>query len=349
MNGRNTPVPDTFPANKVVEVSMSERLAGKRVLVTGATGFIGGHLSRRLHAEGAHVLALERTPGKGASLARQGIEVVQGDITDYARMEAILRGDVQIVVHTAAWLRGRPLSAFETVNVTATQHLAQISASTGVERFILVSSIAVYGPHGDTDVDENTPVQRYGDPYGDSKIRAEEALHQVALQTGLPYVIVRPGMVYGPGSPGWTVRMAQWAKAGLLPLIDGGRGTAYPVYIDNLVDLLFLCAVHPRAVGEVFNGVDDGPVTMADFLGGYMQMIPTRRAVRLPGWAFRAVMAVAAPFVRQFNLGYVANVMCGRGLVLNRKAKELLGWRPSVSLIEGLRRSEMWLREQGLL
>ncbi len=328
---------------------MLEELVGKRVLVTGATGFIGGHLTRRLHMEGAQVLALERTPGKAASMARQGIEVVQGDITDYPRMEAVLQDRVQIVIHAAAWLHGCPLSAFEKVNVAATRHLAQASASAGVERFIFVSSVAVYGPHGDADVDESIPLRVYGNPYGDSKIRAEEALRQVALQTNLPYVIVRPGMVYGPGSPGWTVRMAQWAKARLLPLIDGGRGTAYPIYIDNLIDLLLLCAVHPRAVGEVFNGVDDGPVTMADFLGGYMQMIPTQRAIRLPGWAFRAMMSLAAPFVRRINLRYIANMVMGRGLVSNRKAKELLGWRPAVPLAEGLHRSEVWLREQGIL
>ncbi len=328
---------------------MTTTLAGKRILVTGATGFIGGHLARRLHVEGAHVLALERTPGRGDDLARVGIEVAKGDITDRSQMEAVLQQDVQIVMHIAAWLRGRPLSNYQRINIEATRQLAELSATAGVDRFVFTSSIAVYGLHGDTNVDEATPLKPYGDPYGDSKIRAEEALCGVAHNTGLPYVIVRPGMVYGPGSPGWTVRLARWAKAGRLPLIDGGRGTAYPVYIDNLVDLLVACATHPAAVGEVFNGVDDGPVTFADFLGGYMAMIPTSRAIRLPGWALKSLAALANPFFPGAKLSHYANQLCGRGMVLNQRAKDRLGWSPRVSLKDGLANSEAWLRQAGIL
>jgi nucleoside-diphosphate-sugar epimerase len=291
-----------------------DSLAGKRIFVTGATGFIGGHLTRRLHAEGAHVLALERTPGRGDALAALGIEIVQGDITDHPRMREIVDRDVQVVMHIAAWLgRTRPVRDAETVNVTATRHLAEASAAAGVERFVFTSSIATYGAQGDTDVDEDTPLESFGDPYGDSKIRAEAALRQVGQQTGLPYVIVRPGMVYGPGSVGWTKRIA-----------------------------------HPNAVGQIFNGVDDGPVTVADFLGGYMRMIPTRRAIRIPCWLARILGALADPFM-SLKLTYAITQMCGQGLISNQKAKDLLGWQPGVSLEEGLRESERWLRAEGIL
>lgn len=328
---------------------MTTELSGKRILVTGATGFIGSRLAESLHAGGAHIIALERTPGKGNDLARAGIEIVKGDITGRSQMEAVLRQDVQIVMHIAAWLRGQPLSNYQRINIEATRQLAELSAAAGVDRFVFTSSIAVYGLHGDSNVDEATPLKPFGDPYGDSKIRAEEALWDVAHSANLPCVIVRPGMVYGPGSPGWTVRLAKWAKAGRLPLIDGGRGTAYPVYIDNLVDLLAACATHPAAVGEVFNGVDDGPVTFADFLGGYMAMIPTDRAIRLPGWALKSLAALTGPFFPEAKLSHYANQLCGRGMVLNRKAKNLLGWSPKVSLKEGLARSEAWLRETSIL
>ncbi len=328
---------------------MIDSLAGKRIFVTGATGFIGGHLTHRLHAEGAHVLALERTPGKGDALAALGIEIVRGDITDHPRMREIIDQDVQVVMHIAAWLgRNRPVTDAETVNVAATRHLAEASAAAGVERFVFTSSIATYGAQGDTDVDEDTPLEPFGDPYGDSKIRAEAALHQVGQQTGLPYVIVRPGMVYGPGSVGWTKRIALWAKQGELPLFDGGRGTVFPVYIDNLVDLLVLCAAHPNAVGQIFNGVDDGPITLAEFLGGYMRMIPTRRAIRIPCWLARILGVLADPFL-SLKLTYAITQMCGQGLISNQKAKDLLGWQPKVSLEEGLRESERWLRAEGIL
>lgn len=328
---------------------MTSQLNGKRILVTGATGFIGGYVARRLLTEGAEVVALARSPEKGVPLQLLGIEVAQGDITDQKRMAQILASDIQIVMHIAAWLRGYPLQHFETTNVSATRSLAQISARTGVERFVFTSSIAVYGLHGDHDVDETTPLKLYGDPYGDSKIKAEWALGDVAKATGLPCIIVRPGMVYGPGSPGWTVRLARWAMRGRLPVIDGGRGTAYPVYIDNLVDLLVLCAARPDAPGHVFNGVDDGPVTLAEFLGGYMRMIPTSRAIRLPGWVIKAGAFVLNPIVPVWNLNYVANQLAGRGMVRNNRAKEFLGWEPHIGLQEGLALSERWLREKGII
>lgn len=324
-------------------------LKGRRVLVTGATGFIGSNLARRLHQAGAQVLALERTPGKGARLAQLGIDVVQGDLTDPARMSQIVGDGVELVMHLGAWLRGESSREANQINVDATRRLAEACAQEGVNRFVFTSSISVYGPHGDRDVDEQTPLRPYGDAYGDSKIQAEAALRDIGQRIGLPYVIVRPGMVYGPESGGWTVRIARWAQAGRLPLVDGGRGAAYPIYIDNLIDLLLLCATHPAAEGQTFNAVDDGPVTLGEFFGGYMQMIPTERAIRLPGWPLQIAAALIDPFTPELNYRYVVNQMRGRGQVLNLHAKERLGWQPRVSLQEGLRRSEIWLRDQGIL
>lgn len=326
-----------------------DTLAGKRILVTGATGFIGGHLARRLHAEGAHVLALARTPSKGRPLAELGIEVVQSDITNHGRMTKILGQDMQIVMHLAAWrgLRGKPLRDVEHINVTATRHLAQVAAEAGVERFIFTSSIAVYGIRGDADVDETTPIKPYRDLYGDSKIGAERALRQVAEETGLVYVILRPGQVYGPGSSLWTTRLVMEAKKGQLPFINSGRGSVHPIYVDNLVDLLLLCALHPDAVGQTFNAADDGPVTWADFFGAYMRMVPTERAIHLPLWAARLGALLANPFTR-YNLRYLVEYMCGQGEISNRKAKDLLGWSPRVSLEEGMSRCQEWLRAESL-
>ncbi len=290
-----------------------DNLTGKRILVTGATGFIGGHLARRLHQEGAHVLALERTPGKGDSLRKLGIEVVQGDIIDHVRMESIINDNVQIVMHIAAWLNPNknPDNA-SVVNVEATRRLAEISAAANIERFVYTSSVAVYGLHGDRDVDEGAELKPYGDTYGDTKIQSEEMLHQVARQTGLDYAIVRPGMVYGPGSPGWTIRMADMARRGVFPMVNHGRGTAPVIYIDDLVELLVLCATHPNAVGRVFNGVGDGPITLAEFFSGYMAMIPTRRALYMPGWLARILLTVANPFTWR-NLKYLYNQFVGTG------------------------------------
>jgi len=324
-------------------------LANKRVLVTGAAGFIGSHLSRHLQKVGAQVVALEHTPGKGDTLRAEGITVVQGDITDSRQMQTLLEEGTDIVIHVAAWLRGGPASNYHRVNVEATRNLAEASAQAGVERFVYVSSIAVYGPFGANNVDEAHPIALYNDRYGGSKIKAEWALRELAGKTGISFSIVRPGMVYGPRSRAWAVRLGRWAKQGRMPLINGGQGTCYPVFVDNLVDLLMLCAVHPAAHGEAFNGVDDGPVSLREFLGAFMEMIPTDRAVRLPGWIARIGAAALNPFVPDYNLNYIADQMMGRGQILNWKAKELLGWELKVSMQEGLKITEDWLKSTGIL
>lgn len=328
---------------------MSNGVRGKRVLVTGATGFIGRHLVERLHREGAHVLALERTPGKADGLRAQGIEVVEGDITDGARMREIVAQGVDIVMHVAGWLGGRNIERAFPVNVTATRELAEASAAAGVQRFVFTSSIAVYGIRHSRDVDEDTLLEPYRYPYGDTKILAERALHSVAEQTGLEIVVVRPGMVFGPGSRTWTVRLARWAKRGVVPLLSGGRASAFPIYIDNLVDLLLLAATVPGAAGGTFNAVEDGPITMRTFLGAYMEMAGTNRALRLPCWLARIAAFVAEPFIRQYRVAYLVSQMCEGGQISNQQAKDVLGWQSHVPLAEGLRRSEVWLREQGIL
>lgn len=327
---------------------MPLELAGRRVFLTGATGFIGEYIARRLHNEGAHVLALERTPGKGDGLAAAGIEVVRGDMNDHDRMREVVERS-EIVIHNAARLSRGRRADFLRDNVEATRHLAQASAGGSIERFVYVSSVAVYGGiDADRDVNEEMPTGPYSDAYGDSKILAEIAVREVAEQTGLSYSIARPGMVYGPRSPGWTIRLSALARRGLLPLLDGGQGTAHPVYIDDLVDGLVLCAEHPAADGEAFSFVDDGPITWEQFFGAYMRMVPTDRALRLPG----IIPALIAPLIDPFvpvGVRWAVAQLRGKGVVLNQKARAVLGWQPQVPLAEGMRRSEEWLRRVGLL
>jgi len=331
------------------DLSINRKVAGKRIFVTGATGFIGSCLARRLHEDGAQVIGLEHHPGKGAELAQGGITVVTGDIADRSRMKEILARGVDIVMHIAAWLRGRPYENYKKFNIEATRQLAEVCSENGVGRLVFASSIAVYGLHGDADVSEMTPLRLYGDLYGDSKIMCEQTLTDPSHSWNIETVIVRPGMVYGPASPGWSIRFARWAKQGIMPLVDNGNGIAYPIYIDNLIDLLVLCAISPSAANEIYNAVDDGPVTMAQFLGGYMSMIPTKRCIRMPGRLVQISARWASPLSPGLNLNYVASQLIGTGKVSNQKAKTRLSWTPHVSLDEGLRRTERWLREQGYL
>lgn len=324
-------------------------LRDQRILVTGATGFIGSHVALRLFSEGADVVALERTVGKGDFLRANGIRTIRGDISSPEQMGAILASGFEVVVHLAAVLGRAPRQTHWRGNVVATQQLARLSAEADVSRFVYTSSIMVYGPHGDADVDEETTLKAYGDPYGDSKIASELALKGISSELGLCHVILRPGMVYGPGSSGWTVRMARWAKYGILPFLDNGSGTAFPIFIDNLVDLLMLCIGKAEAVGQTFNAVDDGPITLAEFFGPYMDMIPTGRCLRIPGKFAVACAKLIDPFYPPLSLTNIAIQLKGKGRVLNAKAKEILGWQPRIGMYDGMKRSERWLRDKGYI
>jgi nucleoside-diphosphate-sugar epimerase len=316
--------------------------------VTGATGFIGGALCKRLQSEGARVLGLARDPDKGKALAATGVEVVEGDILDHARMSEVVAG-MDVVFHLAAQLRAGSEDLYRLANFEATRHLAEACARAGVGRFIFTSSIMALGPIGDGVVDETHPLREYGDRYGNSKIAAERALRQAMDTTDLELVITRPGMVYGPRSPGWTVRIFNQVRAGRMPLINRGKGTSYPIYIDNMLDGLILCATHPAAVNQTFNFVDD-PVTWAEYFGSFRAMldhpVPARRA---PRWLVNLGVTVLDPFVGRRNLRYAADMLGGYGVISNQKAKDLLGWEPKISLEEGMRRTEVWLREAGYL
>lgn len=328
-------------------------MKNKTVLVTGATGFIGSALCQRLLAEGAHVLALARNPDKGRKLAETGVEVVAGDITDHNRMSELV-ADADVVMHLAAQLGAGSEDEYIAANVTATRHLAQASAQAGVGRFIYTSSIAALGPIGDEIVDETRVLTAYGDRYGDSKIAAEQAVVQVAEETGLEYAILRPGMVYGPHSQGWTLRMYRLVKSGNAPLINGGQGSSYPIYIDNLLDGYILAATQSAAANQAFNFVDDGPVTWAEYFGHFAAMLTDAQGEaphmrRIAGWVVKFAVRWIDPFSRRRSLRYATNMLIGRGSISNQKARDLLGWQQRVSLREGMRRSEAWLREEGHL
>ncbi len=321
----------------------------KVVFITGATGFVGSYMARRMYHEGYNVVALERTPGKGDALRAEGITVVRGDLRNIESLRQHFETyNIHSVMHIGAWLAGGKKNS-HLVNTVATEALARIALAHSIEHFVFTSSIAVYGLHGDTDVDETTPISPYADPYGDSKIKAERILMALHDEAGLPVTIIRPGMIYGPNSRAWAVRLAQWAAAGLLPMPPHNKGTAYPVYIDNLIDLMMLTTKRPEAIGQVYNAVDNGPITMNEFFAGYMAMTGSSRALRLPCWAFQLGATAMNPFVRDRNYCYVTNQLCGSGWISNQKAKDALGWQPAVGLTEGLRRTEDWLRDEGYL
>jgi nucleoside-diphosphate-sugar epimerase len=327
----------------------------KTVLITGATGYIGGQLAERLLQEDEiQIRVLARQPAEARRLAKLGCEIVPGDVTDAGSLERAVAG-CELVYHAAAWVRetGARRDVWG-VNVTGVQHLVDAASEAGVRRFIHLSSCAVYGSLQRLAIDETTPMRMSGSLYADSKVAAEEIVLRAHHAHGLPIVIVRPSQVYGLGSPQFTLRPLELIRRRRMVLIDGGRHLCKPIYIDNLVDGLILCARSDAAVGQAFNFSDGEPVTWSDFFGAYAQMLEVAKLPSLPyPLAWLAAIAFEASEKLTGKAGglnrRVLRSLTSNNSFSNHKAQTILGWRPRVDLSEGMRRTEVWLRRHGYL
>lgn len=313
-------------------------LTGKTVLVTGATGFLGGALVRHLVTEGANVRAMVRRPNRDRDIrGLPNVAQVQGDLSQPHTLRGAVRG-CAVVFHTAVSYGS--YDEQRQVNVEGTRQLALACADEGVARFVHVSSVAAYGYAVRGRVDENTPLAPAQEPYSITKAHAERALREVGAERGLSYSIVRPGGIYGAGSGLWTRTMFNIARRRPLLFIGDGTGNVPLVYVDDLTRLLALCAVHPAAQGEAFNAVYDPPHTWRAFLSAYADLVGGRRWLGVPFaplWAVARLIAFFAP--KPSPYATLADVLAyGRSNVSFscQKAQRLLGWQTSVTLEEGV-------------
>ena len=327
-------------------------LSGKIVLVTGATGFLGGHLCQRLASEGAQIRALARRPERDRYIRDlPSLDVVQGDITDANRMREIIRS-VDVVFHLAA-ATGGDIELQRRVNIAGTHHVMQAVVEAGVTRVVHVSSIAAYGYRKRSDVTEKTPPDSAADPYHTTKLEAESTVRTICTAGGLDYAIIRPGMVYGPRSNTWTKTMFQIAKRKPTIWLGDGSGSCYAIYVDDVVDMMVTLATHPSAVGETFNCTPDPSPTWREFLGSYAALVGHDRWLGIPPWAVKPVVWPVAKLVSEHNrlkdLPDLASFVTSYLTFRMDKAKALLDWQPQVKLQEGIQRCVPYLREKGLL
>jgi nucleoside-diphosphate-sugar epimerase len=317
----------------------TQKLRDVPVLVTGATGFVGGALARRLLGEeGAVVTACGRDLTKASGL--DGARLEAADLLDAATMEGLVAGQ-EIVFHVGAWLGSKDDGAAFGVNVTATESLVRQSAAAGVKRFVLVSSVAVYGVPSNGVMDESVPLateQPYD--YGRTKALGDLRARELGAELGLDVVVIRPGMVHGPGGEAWTRGMYDTVKSGV-PVLLGDRGHAYTIYIDNLVDLLLLAATSSDAEGA-YNAVD-AEMNWRRFFGYYADAA----GVKLRGVPWRVAKAMArvaevVPLGIPLNRDRLAFYRAEP--TWDRTRAEGLGWEARVAEGEGFRRGVGWVR-----
>jgi nucleoside-diphosphate-sugar epimerase len=326
-------------------------MAKQRILVTGATGFIGGRLAERLASEqDSEVTGTGRNLEAAASLAEAGVQLRRADLLDFSAMRAAVEGK-DVVYHVAAWLgprHGGDDMAWP-VNVYATLQLVQMAAAAGVRRFVHVSSIAAYGPTKAEVVTEERPVDpRQAAVYGRTKAEGELQARRLARELGMELVVARPGMVYGPASRAWTVRMVKLVQQRAPVIFGKGEGYAYPIYIDNLVDGLMLAGTVPVAASEDFNFVDE-PRTWREWFGAYGEM-SGREPVAVPLWLGRLALRGAEwlPLGLSVNRD-LEDYYRAKTVFPHEKASRFLGYEPAVSFEEGMARAGAWLRANGHL
>lgn len=247
-------------------------LSGRRVLVTGGTGFIGGRLVERLVTQcGASVRVLVRNFSRAPRVARFPIEMIAGDLAD---ADAVGRAAEQcdLIFHCGVGLDGDEAQQ-RRVTYDGTVNVLEAARQAGSKRVVNVSTISVYGATPDGDLDETASRDGGGDVYSDSKRDAENIALEYSEQHGVPVVIIQPTIVYGPFGPTWTVRILNDLATGRPILVNGGDGLCNAVYVDDVVTAMLLAAENEDAVGEVFLISSEEPVTWKEFYAAHERLL----------------------------------------------------------------------------
>jgi nucleoside-diphosphate-sugar epimerase len=324
----------------------------KKILITGATGFLGSHLVERNREAGRRVriLALPGDP-KAAEFEARDIQVVYGDIRDFRAVEKAVAG-VQVVFHLAAVVTDwAPKTLFSQVNVDGMRHICQAALQHRVERFVEVSTNDIFGLREGVVINEDVAFSYWKEPYADTKIEATKIAWEY-YQKGLPVTMVYPCWVYGPGDQTFVPEIIKALRD--RSLIFWRKGAlVWPAYIKNVIDLLMVISENPAAVGQGFlvhDGVSD---TFENFSAKIASSVGAPIASRhipygaayVASWCMELVWKLLRKKSRPLLTTYSVKNLGSRLQFSIDKAERILGWRPSVSYEEGFKRTMEWFKE----
>lgn len=329
---------------------------GAKALVTGASGYTGQVLTRKLCDLGFAVRAIARPSSDIAALEGLPVEWVRGDVFDPAVIDRATQG-VEYLFHVAAAYRDAGITdqTYYDVHVKSTQLLAEaLRVKPGFKRFVHVSTVGVHGH-----IDEPPANEEYrfspGDIYQRTKAEAEEWISRYAGETGLPLAVVRPAAIYGPGDRR-LLKLFRLASKPVFPLFGKSRGLYHLIHVDDLTDIFITAALHPDAVGEAFIAGNPEPSSLQQIANAVSRELGGRqvRFVRLPAWplflaadlceAICKPLGVAPPLYRR----RVAFFTKDRSFDTTKLQKRL-GYRFSVPVEEGIGSTARWYRKAGWL
>ena len=323
-----------------------------RALVTGATGFVGGYLTRELLRRGDSVRILARSAERAAALARAGAEVRVGDVGEPGSIQGIAEG-IDTVFHLVRSPTSASKTEFDRIDVRGTELMLLEAKRAGVRRFVYVGTLAGYPVKGrgeEAVIDETTRFDDTGllGNYVQAKAQAEALVlapgdRGGADGSGMEAGVVRLGLVCGIGAGIFPAHVCQKVSRDWVILFGDGGVPLPLVYVGNAVDALILAATAPHVAGESFNVVDDDVLTQRDYLSLLRQTTGGGpRVVRLPRLAYYALglaseLAASARGKEPTTNRYRIKLRLARARWDCAKARSKLGWRPRVSIREGLR------------
>jgi nucleoside-diphosphate-sugar epimerase len=247
-----------------------------RILITGATGFIGGRLVEVLASRGARIRVTTSDFRNCSRVSRFALEIVKADLCDREASAKAVDG-CSMVFHAAYRFKGSAEEQRQ-ANVDGTLAIAEALLKNGGGRFIHISSVSAYGDPRDEELTEETPQRATSDSYSETKQEIEKALLSLHHKHGLAVAILQPTIVYGPYGSTWTTPLLEQVRSHRIALPAGGLGLCNAVYVDDVVAAALLAAERDAAVGEAFLISGASPVTWREFYGAYENMVD-RRAV----------------------------------------------------------------------
>ena len=324
------------------------------ILVTGGTGFTGGHLCQRLAEQGHHVRTLSRRGNSVALLESLDVEIIPGDLCDPTSIDTAVKG-IDIVYHIAALYRqqkGDPRQ-FWHINTEAVEHLLTAAIRRGVQRFVHCSTVGVHGHISQPPATEEAPFCP-GDLYQESKLAGELIAQRYMHEGRISVTIFRPAAIYGPRDLRF-LKLFRAIKKRRFIMLGTGQVTYHLVYIDDLIDGIVCCGTREQAIGQIYILGGESYITLNQLVAMIAEELQVPKPhIRMPLWPV-------------YGTGYVCELLCkpfgiepplyrrridffkkSRAFDIS-KAKRDLGFRPKISIKEGLHRTAQWYIDQGYL
>jgi len=324
------------------------------VLVTGATGFLGGAITSALVKEGQEVRILARKNSNLNRLVGLQVDIRHGSLEDKSSLISLLDG-VECVYHCAAvstdWA---PWNDFYQVNVRGVQNLLEAAQRAGsVQRFVHISSTDVYG-YPVKAIEENCVIIDAGLPYNRSKGLGEKAVWDFYQETGLPVTVIRPVTIYGPRSMSIVVEIASLLLKRQMVLIDGGRRSAGLLYIDNAVEAIRKAALSPQAIGRAYNLRDESNETWSQFVDTFAAGLDVGYPwINLPSWLALGIAHLSEIVYRGMGIRsrplltrHATYLLCRDQGYPIEKAQQDFGFCSTISFVEGMKRTLTWLASE---